>query len=153
MISFSFGPFRWELANEKDYGIPVPKGPGTPTRLLIAGLLNLLLNVLGVVDGVIRAGGDLVVVNRRKKEVGCEGRVLVGLGGNVTLKATKGSDGILVEGGATVVVVVDAVVVVLSSFLASTLVISAAGAMVSVVILMLGLTSLMGSVSTLPASK
>lgn len=74
--------------------IPVAKGAGTPTRLLIAGLLNLLLKDLGGVVGAVgRAVGRLVGGNLRKRKVGVGGgggRVLLGRGGKVTLKARIG---------------------------------------------------------------
>ena len=72
--------------------IPVAKDAGTPTRLLIAGLLNLLLKDLGVVGAVGRAVG-LLEGNRRKRKVGVGGgggRVLLGRGGKVTLNARIG---------------------------------------------------------------
>ena len=72
--------------------IPVAKGAGTPTRLLIAGLLNLLLKDLGVVGAVGLAVG-LLDGNRRNRKVGVGGgggKVLLGRGGKVTLNARIG---------------------------------------------------------------
>lgn len=65
----------------------------------MAGLLNLLLNDLGVVGMVGRAVG-LLDVKRRNKKLGVGGgggRVLLGRGGNVTLKASIGDDDWVVD--------------------------------------------------------
>lgn len=107
---------RWQyLANQNDHcdWLPVAEKEGG-TRLLTAGLLNLmLLKLLGVVAAVVRAVGRLVVA-RLEEKVGCGegggGKVLTGLGGKVTRNAAIGSAG-------DRVVVVD----VLSSTFSSTL--------------------------------
>lgn len=81
--------------------IPVAKGAGTPTRLLIAGLLNLLLKDLGGVVGAVGRAVGRLVGNLRKRKVGVGGgggSVLLGRGGKVTLKATIGEgDGVVVD--------------------------------------------------------
>lgn len=81
--------------------IPVAKGAETPTRLLIAGLLNLLLKDLGGVVGAVGRAVGRLVGNLRKRKVGVGGgggRVLLGRGGKVTLKARIGEgDGVVVD--------------------------------------------------------
>lgn len=82
--------------------LPIAKGAAAPTRLLIAGLLNLLLEGLGVVASVVRAVGR--GVKRREKKVGGGGgEVLLGRGGNVTLNATIGARvvDVVVDGSST----------------------------------------------------
>lgn len=74
-------------------------GAGTPTRLLTAGLLNLLLKDLGVVATLVRGVG-LFGVNRLVKKVGGAGgggRVVLGLGGKVTRNATAGEGAEVVD--------------------------------------------------------